>query len=98
MTETITGEVIHVVGPAELDEAELVAELAALAESRYVLVCREGGKPGWLERLWSFLRRDPIEPVTIVSDDVVEEGVEVTATVRGTDLPGVYEAVDVRPA
>lgn len=96
MTETMTLEVIHVVGPAELDEAELVGELAALAESRYVLVCREGGKPGWLERLWSFLTRDPIQPLTIVADDGVAEGAEVTATVRETDLPGVYEAVDVR--
>lgn len=96
MTETITGEVIHVVGPDELEDAELVAELATMAESRYVLVCREGGSPGWLERLWSFLTRDPIQPVTIVADEGPAEGTEITATVHETDLPGVYEAVDVR--
>jgi len=96
MTETITGEVLHVVGPEELDEAELVGELRSLAESRYVLVCREGGKPSWLERVWSFLTRDPIQPVTIVADEGPSEGTEITATVKETDLPGVYEAVDVQ--
>ena len=96
MTETITGEVIHVIGPEELDEAELVGELRSLADARYVLVCREGGTPGWLERIWSFLTRDPIQPVTIVADEGPAEGTEITATVHETDLPGVYEAVDLR--
>lgn len=96
MTETITGEVLHVVTPEERDDANMLDELATLAESRYVLVCREGGAPSIVERVVAFLKRDPIEPVTVVVDEVVEEGTEITATVRETDLPGVYDAVEVR--
>ena len=92
MAETLRGEVVHVVGPAELDEYELDAELRTLAESRYVLVCREGGSPSWFERVASFLTRRPIEAITLVSDDAAAEGSEVTATVRETDIGGVYEA------
>ncbi|MFB6128056.1 MAG: hypothetical protein ABEJ79_12295 [Halolamina sp.] len=95
MSETVRGEVIHVVGPDELDEYELEAELATMAESRYVLVCRDGGVPSVLERIWAVLRRRPIEPVTIVAERDVEEGTELTATVRETELAGVYRAVDI---
>jgi hypothetical protein len=96
MTETITGEVIHVVGPDEHDEAQMLDDLAALAESRYVIVCREGGKPGLFERVWAFLKRDPIRPVTIVADEDAAEGDELTATVHETELPGVYDAIEVQ--
>jgi len=96
MTETITAEVIHVVTPAERDDANMLDELAALAESRYVVVCREGGAPSILERVWSFLKRDPIRPITVVADDAVEEGEEITATVHETELPGVYDAIEVQ--
>ena len=96
MSETVHGEVIHVVGPDETGEYELEEELAAMAESRYVLVCRDGGVPSLLERVWAVLTRRPIRPVTIVAERDVEEGTEVTATVRETDLAGVYRAVDIR--
>jgi len=91
MTEQLTGEVIHVVPPDQLDEYELDSTVAALAESRYLLVCRKGGRPSWLERIVAFLRRDPIEPVTLVADDGASEGAEVTVTVTETAVSGVYE-------
>jgi len=96
MVETIEGEVIHVVGPDELNEHDLTAELQSLAASRYVLVCRAGGAPTLFERVWAFLRRDPIQPVTIVAERAVEEGKGLTATVRETEIPGVYEAIEIR--
>ena len=96
MVETIEGEVIHVVGPDELGEHDLTAELQSLAASRYVLVCRTGGAPTLFERVWAFLRRDPIQPVTIVAERAVEEGKELTVTVRETEIPGVYEATEIR--
>ena len=97
MAETLRGEVLHVVDPEELDEYELDAELRSLAESRYVLVCREGGSPSWFERVRSFLTRSPIEAVTLVSDRAAAEGSEVTATVRETGIGGVYEATALEP-
>ncbi|MFB6205406.1 MAG: hypothetical protein ABEJ05_02615 [Haloglomus sp.] len=96
MPRTLDGEVLHVVPPGELDDYDVEAELQALAESRYVLVCRPGGKPSWLERVRSFLTREPIEAMTLVAETGAEEGAEVTATVRETDLPGVYEATELR--
>jgi hypothetical protein len=95
MTETLRGEVIHVVDPTELDDYELDAELRSLADSRYVIVCREGGSPSWFERIRSFLTRKPIEAVTLVSDRGASEGNEVTATVRPTNIGGVYEATEL---
>jgi hypothetical protein len=96
MTRTLDGEVLHVVPPEELDDHDIEEELRELADSRYVLVCRAGGEPSWFERLRSFLTRRPIEAATLVSETRAEEGDEVTATVRETDLPGVYEATDLR--
>lgn len=96
MAETIRGEVLHVVGPDELDEYELESDLRRLAESRYLLVCRQGGTPSWAERVWAFLTRRPIEAVTLVTETAASEGEEVTATVRETGTPGVYEATDLR--
>lgn len=92
MTETLDLSVIHVVPPDELAEAGVESNLESLADGRYVLVCRTGGEPSWLERLWAFLRRRPIEAVTIVADAPVKEGATVTATVGETDIAGVYEA------
>jgi hypothetical protein len=92
MTERIRGEVIHVVEPADLDDYDLQPELRELADSRYVLVCREGGTPSWFERLKAFLLRQPIEPVTLVTERGADEGQEVTARVRETGMAGVYEA------
>ncbi|WP_135304367.1 DUF7526 family protein [Haloarcula amylovorans] len=94
MTETIAGEVIHVVPPDELDDYDLDPDLASLADSRYVLVCRKGGRPSWLERIVAFLRREPIEPVTLVADTAAEEGDEVTATVSETGIAGVYDVIE----
>ncbi|MFC7075747.1 DUF7526 family protein [Haloarcula halophila] len=92
MTERITGEVIHVVEPSDLDDYDLQPELEELADSRYVLVCREGGVPSWFERVRAFLLRRPIEPITLVAERGADEGEEVTASVRETGMPGVYEA------
>jgi len=95
MVETLEGEVIHVVAPEELDDYDLESELRSLAESRYVLVCRKGGIPSALQRLWSFLTRQPIEAVTVVTDTAASEGEEFTATVRETSITGVYEATEL---
>ncbi|WP_254271871.1 DUF7526 family protein [Haloarcula marina] len=94
MTETIVGEVIHVVAPADADEYELDPDLRSLAESRYILVCRKGGRPSWFERVVAFLRREPIEPVTLVAETAAEEGEELSVTVRETSVSGVYEVVE----
>lgn len=90
MTETIQGDVLHVVPPDELDEHDLEPGLQELAESRYVLVLRNGGHPSILDLIWAFIRRRPIEAVTVVSDQPAEEGDEVTLTVEQTDTPGIY--------
>lgn len=90
MTETIQGQVLHVIPPDELDEHDLKPGLQELAESRYVLVLRRGGHPSILELVGAFVRRRPIEAVTVVTDQRVEEDDEVTLTVERTDMAGVY--------
>jgi hypothetical protein len=90
VTETIRGDVLHVVPPDELDDQDLEPGLRELAESRYVLVLRRGGHPSILDLIWAFLRRSPIEAVTVVTDRRVEEGEEVTLSVEETAMPGVY--------
>jgi hypothetical protein len=92
MAETLEAEVVHVVQPEDQADVDLEPELADLAESRHVLVCRKGGAPSWFDRLKSFFLRRPIEAVTVVADAAPEEGDEVTATVVETELAGVYEA------
>jgi hypothetical protein len=94
VSETFHGEVIRVIPPAEVDDHELEPAMAELAASRSILVCRRGGAPSLLELLWAFLKRDPIEPVTIVADvdSEVTEGVEIDVHVDETELAGVYEA------
>lgn len=93
VTETITIEVVHAVGPEELDEAELQPALRELADDRHVLVGRRGGRQSWFDRLRAFLARDPVEAVTVVADEPVSEGTEVTLRVEETDIAGVYAAV-----
>lgn len=93
MARTVEGEVLYVVEPDELDEADLEPALAELADARYVLVCREGGRPSWFERVVSFLRRRPIRAVTLVSEERAEVGEEITREIRETDLAGVYETM-----
>ena len=95
MPREITGEVIHVVPPDDREEYDLDGTLADLSESRYILVCRKGGKPSVVERVVAFFRRDPIEPVTLVADDEFEEGEEITATVDFTTVDGVYDVVEI---
>lgn len=95
MSERITGEVIHVVPPEELDDYELDSAVESLAESRYILVCRNGGKPSFIERIVAFFRRDPIEPVTLVADAGPPEGTELTATVEPTAVAGVYDVIEI---
>jgi len=95
MTESFRGEVLHIVPPGAAADHDLEAVLAELAASRSILVCRRGGAPSLLELLWAFLRRDPIEPVTIVADvdaGTVTEGDEITTQVEDTELAGVYTA------
>jgi hypothetical protein len=96
MNETIAGEVIHVVPPADHEDYDFEPEMASLADSRYVIVCRKGGTPSWLERIASFLRRQPIEPVTLVADSAAEEGAEITAAVEETTITGVYDVTEFR--
>ena len=96
MVETIRGEVIHAVAPDELDDYDLQPAVRELAEGRYVLVCRAGGAPSWLDRLVAFVRRDPIEAVTVVADEPAAEGEEIVVSAEETDVPGVYDAVSRR--
>lgn len=98
MPETMVAEVVHVVPPADHEDVDFQPELADLAESRHVLVCRRGGAPSWLERVKSFLLRHPIEAVTLVADEAPAEGSEVTATVVETEMAGVYEATSLQSA
>ncbi|SEO68121.1 hypothetical protein SAMN04487948_104149 [Halogranum amylolyticum] len=90
MTETIQGDVLHVIPPDELGEHDLEPGLQALADSRYVLVLRKGGHPSILDLLVAFVRRNPIQVATVVTDQRVDEDDEVTLTVEETDMEGVY--------
>jgi hypothetical protein len=94
VSETFHGEVISAIPPEEVGDHELEPAMAELAASRSILVCRRGGAPSLLELLWALLRRNPIEPVTIVADldREVAEGDEVTVEIGETALAGVYEA------
>jgi len=97
VSESFRGEVIRVIPPEETDDHELEPAMEELAASRSILVCRRGGAPSLLELLWAFLRRDPIEPVTIVADlrsETVGEGDEITARITSTELAGVYTAAE----
>jgi len=93
VTETLQVEVLHVVAPDDRDDHDLDPDLRERADGQHLLVCRRGGKPSLFARLWAFLRREPIEAVTVVSPSGAEPGTELTVTVRETDLAGVYETV-----
>jgi len=101
VSETFHGDVLRVIPPEELADHELEPALEELAASRGILVCRRGGHPSLLELIWAFVRRDPIEAVTVVAnveDENVSEGDEITAQITETELFGVYEvtgSVDV---
>jgi len=95
MPREITGEVIHVVPPDDREDYDLDGTLADLAEGRYILVCRKGGKPSFFERVVAFFKRDPIEPVTLVADTEFEEGEEISATVDFTTVDGVYDVIEI---
>lgn len=96
MSETIQGEVLLSISPEELGEYDLEPGLheRAMTESRHVLVCRKGGHPSIPQLIWAFVRRDPIEPITILADAGADEGAEVRATVEETKLAGVYAAAE----
>jgi hypothetical protein len=91
--ETLTTQVLAVVDPAEADDDELQPELRELADARYVLVCRKGGAPSWLERVKAFVLRDPIEAVTLVADAPPDVGAEVTVRAEETAMVGVYDVL-----
>lgn len=95
MSETIRGDVLHAIPPDELDEHDLEPALRELAESRHVLVLRRGGHPSILDLVLSFVRRDPIEAMTVVTDHPVDEDDEVTLTVEKTEMAGVYVTASV---
>lgn len=91
MTETLQLEVLYAVAPDELDDHDLDPALRERANGQYLLVCRRGGKPSLVGRLWAFLRRDPIEAITVVSPSGAEPGTELAVPVHETELAGVYE-------
>jgi len=93
MTQRIEGDVLHAIPPDELGDHDLEPDLQTLAAGKHVLVCRRGGHPSILELVWAFIRRDPIEPVTLVSDAAAEEGDTIAATVEETSIHGVYRVV-----
>jgi len=93
---TFSAEVMHVVGPDERDDHDLTPYLERISEDRYVLVVRRGGTPSLLDRVLAFLRRDPIEAVTVITDDEYEEGDELQVTATATEMQGVFDATDVR--
>jgi hypothetical protein len=94
MAESFHGDVLHAIAPSEFDDYALTADLEALVadDADHVLVCRRGGRPSWLERIWAFLRRDPIEAVTIIVEEEVAAGATITVAIEETDLAGVYRA------
>ncbi|MFB6074128.1 MAG: hypothetical protein ABEJ89_03870 [Haloarculaceae archaeon] len=94
MAERLEVSVVHVVPPGELESEGADPALVDLAGDRHVAVCRAGGEPSLLERVVAFLRRRPIEAVTLVLDRPVEAETELSVTVAETDLPGVYEVVE----
>lgn len=93
MSERIEGDVLHAIPPEELGEHELEPELRRLAESNYVVVCRRGGHPSIFGLLWAYIRRDPIEAVTIITDQPAEEGDSIAVTAEETAMAGVYTTV-----
>ncbi|GAA0313346.1 DUF7526 family protein [Halarchaeum salinum] len=94
MSETITGTVIHVVPPEELDDHDLNPALADRASGNYVVVCRRGGSPSLLQRVWGFLRGGSIDAVTVVTPDEYAEGEPIDVAASPLGVEGVYDATD----
>lgn len=90
MTETFEGDVLHAIPPEEVGDHDLEPELQTLAEAQYVLVCRRGGHPSIFGLLWAYIRGNPLEAVTIVTDQPAEEGDSISVTVEETAMAGVY--------
>ena len=95
MGERLQGEVLHVVGPADLDEYDLDDDVRDLAESRHLLICWRGGSPSIFQRLKLILARSTLEPVTLIADDAIAEGEIIDATVAETDTAGVYDVLEI---
>ena len=93
MTETIEGDVLHAIPPEEVGEHDLEPELQELATGRYVLVCRRGGHPSLFALLWAFIRRKPLEAVTVVADEPAAEGDSVSLVVEETTMTAVCRVV-----
>ncbi|AEN04594.1 hypothetical protein [Halolamina sp.] len=93
MTETVEGDVLHAIPPDELGEHDLEPTLEELAAGQYVLVCRRGGHPSMFQLLWAFIKRKPLEAVTVVSAEPAEEGDSVSLTVEETTMTGVYRVI-----
>lgn len=89
-------EVVYVVGPDEQDDHDLTPYVARHAEGRYIIVCRLGGPQSWFDRVVAFVRREPIEAVTVIADESVAEDAHVHVTAEQTEMDGVYEASRVR--
>jgi len=90
MPELFVGDVLHVVPPDDREAYDLEEGLRELAAERYVLVCREGGRPSWFERIRTFVTRQPIRPVTLVTDEPATEGEEISVRIEETEMAGVY--------
>ena len=93
-TETITGTVIHVVPPDDRDDHDLDSALAERAAGNYVVVCRRGGSPSFLRRVWSLLRGGSIDAITIVTADEYAEGDRIALEATPVGPTGVYDATD----
>jgi hypothetical protein len=46
-----------------------------------------------LQLLWAFLKRKPLEAVTVISTDPAEEGDTVSLQVEETTMTGVYRVI-----
>lgn len=93
MSERIAGDVLHAVPPDELGDHDLEPDLQRLAEGQHVLVLRRGGHPSLLALLWAFVRRNPIEAVTVITDQGAMEGDSVSVVAEETSMAGVYRVV-----
>ncbi|GGM60376.1 hypothetical protein J2752_001780 [Halarchaeum rubridurum] len=92
--ETVTGTVIHAVPPDDRDDHDLDPALAERADGRYIVVCRRGGSPSLLGRVWSLLRGGSIDAITVVTAEAYEEGDRLDVTAVPTGIEGVYDATE----
>ncbi|GAD52715.1 hypothetical protein MBEHAL_1475 [Halarchaeum acidiphilum MH1-52-1] len=92
MAESIRGTVIHVIDPDDIDEHDLDPVLAERAAGNYVTVCRRGGSPSLIQRVWTVLRGGSIDAVTVVTDEAYADGDAIDVDAAPTELDGVYDA------